>query len=165
MSVFVICPCQFCDERIEFDAEAFEPNQSIPCPHCGLETILFIPPNAAINPPYKNFSWFKSGWKKAWSNSPEGVLMFGAILVISILACIFWFTGSQDAITNMSQEAGQGIGAIIFILIGIVLYFLPSIVAWNNKKKNFAAICVLNLLLGWTIIGWVASLVWAVTKD
>ncbi|MBT6188056.1 MAG: superinfection immunity protein [Candidatus Marinimicrobia bacterium] len=51
---------------------------------------------------------------------------------------------------------------IVFIL---VLYFLPTIKAWDRDNKNRMAIFVLNLLLGWTFIGWVVALVWAYTKD
>lgn len=47
--------------------------------------------------------------------------------------------------------------------VGFVLYFLPSIFAW--RKENFAAILMLNILLGWTFIGWVVAFVWALTKD
>lgn len=52
-----------------------------------------------------------------------------------------------------------------FILLGIalVIYFIPSIVAHNRQHKNKTAIIVLNFALGWTLIGWVAALVWAVT--
>ena len=51
------------------------------------------------------------------------------------------------------------------ILIGIALwiYFIPAIV--GRKKVNATAISLLNLLLGWTLIGWVFALVWATTKD
>ena len=53
-------------------------------------------------------------------------------------------------------------GAIGFIfLIGI--YFLPAIIGRN--KKNSTSILLLNLLLGWTIIGWIVSLVWASTVE
>ena len=55
--------------------------------------------------------------------------------------------------------------AIVFILIGIGVYFLPSFVAGNKKKKNTTAIFILNLFLGWTLIGWVISLVWACMED
>ena len=44
-------------------------------------------------------------------------------------------------------------------------YFLPTIFAVLGKKRNSSAICVLNLFLGWTLIGWVVSLVWATTHD
>lgn len=33
------------------------------------------------------------------------------------------------------------------------------------KKRNAGAIFVLNLLLGWTVIGWIVALVWALTVD
>jgi hypothetical protein len=40
---YVTCRCQFCDGHIEFDAKDLaEENSLIPCPHCGLETKLFI---------------------------------------------------------------------------------------------------------------------------
>lgn len=52
-----------------------------------------------------------------------------------------------------------------FVMLGIaaVIYFIPSIVANNRQHKNKAAIIVLNTALGWTLIGWVVALVWAVT--
>jgi hypothetical protein len=53
---------------------------------------------------------------------------------------------------------------ILVLVLAFVLYFLPSIVAYNQKHHNADAICVLNLLLGWTFLGWVIALVWAVTK-
>ncbi len=48
---------------------------------------------------------------------------------------------------------------------GFVLYFLPSIVALGRSKRDTAAIFVLNLFLGWTAIGWVIALVWALKQD
>jgi Superinfection immunity protein len=44
-------------------------------------------------------------------------------------------------------------------------YFLPSLVSVLRHKRNAEAIFVLNLLLGWTLVGWVIALVWAVTVD
>ena len=53
------CSCQYCNGAIEFDAnELVEENSIVPCPHCGLETKLFIPqtsttpkPTASVNTP------------------------------------------------------------------------------------------------------------------
>jgi hypothetical protein len=42
-------------------------------------------------------------------------------------------------------------------------YLLPSIIAAFRRHHNTAAILALNVLLGWTVLGWVVSLVWAVT--
>ena len=52
---------------------------------------------------------------------------------------------------------------IIMVMIG--LYFLPTIVAASSSKANAGAIFVLNLFLGWTLIGWVIALTWAFTVD
>jgi len=52
----------------------------------------------------------------------------------------------------------------IFIIIFLV-YFTPTFVAYHRRKRNSGAIFALNLFLGWTLLGWVISLVWALTKD
>ena len=43
---YVSCPCQICSGRIEFDANQLDPAEktTVPCPHCGMETIIFVPP-------------------------------------------------------------------------------------------------------------------------
>jgi holliday junction DNA helicase RuvB len=42
---YVTCRCQYCDKGIEFDASSFDKGETrtVPCPHCGLETIIFVP--------------------------------------------------------------------------------------------------------------------------
>ena len=54
---------------------------------------------------------------------------------------------------------------IILIIAAILAYFVPTIIAVQDKKQNKAAIIALNVLAGWTFIGWVISLVWALTKE
>jgi len=56
------------------------------------------------------------------------------------------------------------IDTTIIAIIGLGIYFLPTFVAVVEGNKNTAAILILNLLLGWTLIGWVVALVWAVKK-
>ena len=45
------------------------------------------------------------------------------------------------------------------------MYFIPLIVAYIRKHNNIAAIAVLNLVLGWTMLGWLAALLWALNSD
>jgi hypothetical protein len=52
-----------------------------------------------------------------------------------------------------------------FFGFGFVMYFLPSIVAVVRSKRDTVSIIVLNLFLGWTAIGWVIALVWALKQD
>jgi hypothetical protein len=56
-------------------------------------------------------------------------------------------------------------GGLIALLIIVGLYFLPAIVAFNRNRHNKGAIFVLNLFLGWTVLGWVVSMVWAVSSS
>ena len=55
--------------------------------------------------------------------------------------------------------------AIILFIIAVGLYLLPSIIAIRAKRKNAAAIVVLNVFLGWTFLGWVGALIWSLVED
>ena len=60
------------------------------------------------------------------------------------------------------SKAGKMIVALFVVLVSFG-YFLPAMVAWTNGRRNTSAIFALNLFLGWTLIGWVVALVWAMT--
>ena len=47
------------------------------------------------------------------------------------------------------------------IPVSIVLYVIPSIVAFRRRHPNRYAIMAINLALGGTGIGWIGALVWA----
>lgn len=47
----------------------------------------------------------------------------------------------------------------------IFLYWVPGMIACMRKHRDAGAINVLNLFLGWTLIGWVVALVWAFTGN
>jgi len=51
----------------------------------------------------------------------------------------------------------------IFFLFAVGMYFLPAIIGWN--KRSSGGILLLNLFLGWTVIGWIIALIWAITSD
>jgi len=46
-----------------------------------------------------------------------------------------------------------------------VMYFLPSIIALARSKRDLLAIFLLNLFLGWSVIGWFVALIWAAKHD
>ena len=55
--------------------------------------------------------------------------------------------------------------ALILFALLIALYFLPTIVASQRKHLSVNSIFVLNLFLGWSVIFWVISLVWALKNE
>jgi T4 superinfection immunity protein len=42
-----------------------------------------------------------------------------------------------------------------------VIYFAPALVAFFRRQQNSWFILVLNVLFGWTIVGWIICLAWA----
>jgi ABC-type transport system involved in cytochrome c biogenesis permease component len=58
----------------------------------------------------------------------------------------------------------SGGGAFVLLIVGLLLYFVPSVVAFVRSHHNKWAIFALNLLLGWTFLGWIAALVWSLTR-
>ena len=52
---------------------------------------------------------------------------------------------------------------VVVFVLGIPIYFLPAIL--GRRKRNARALFVLNLLLGWTFLGWVGALIWALLRD
>ncbi|MBE7561427.1 superinfection immunity protein [Acidithiobacillus sp. HP-6] len=59
-------------------------------------------------------------------------------------------------------------GFTVLLMIGfmiiIAIYILPVLLAWSLKSPFFLGITTLDLLLGWTIIGWIVALVWALVS-
>jgi len=43
----------------------------------------------------------------------------------------------------------------------VVLYFAPAIIAHHRRHESSTAIFVVNLLLGWSVIGWIVCFAWA----
>lgn len=47
---------------------------------------------------------------------------------------------------------------ISICILVLVLYFLPTFIAWKGKAAPAMIIFLLNLFLGWTVIGWLFAL-------
>jgi Superinfection immunity protein len=55
------------------------------------------------------------------------------------------------------------LATLVGSIFGICLLFVPTGVAKIRNHPHAHAICLLNLFLGWTLVGWVASLFWSCT--
>jgi Superinfection immunity protein len=49
------------------------------------------------------------------------------------------------------------------MFLTVLLYFLPAIIAHNKRESS--KILVVNLLFGWTVVGWCVALVWACAAE
>lgn len=63
---------------------------------------------------------------------------------------------------SSSSDTSSGLGVLLILgAIGLGLYFVPAIIGFSRNHPQKVPIAVLNLLAGWTFIGWVGALVWA----
>jgi Superinfection immunity protein len=63
----------------------------------------------------------------------------------------------------LRAEGLQGGYLMLTLFFMILLYFLPAII--GHDKRDAAGIFLLNLFLGWTVIGWVIALIWACSAE
>ena len=49
----------------------------------------------------------------------------------------------------------------VFAAVSFALYFLPSIIAISRHHPQATLVVILDFVLGWTVVGWVAILAWS----
>ena len=57
---------------------------------------------------------------------------------------------------------------MVAFIVGFGIYVLPALLAWSMGSPQRLAVTLLDVLLGWTpsrgwtILGWIAALIWAI---
>ncbi len=54
---------------------------------------------------------------------------------------------------------GMSVSAFFFVVA--LLYFLPAVIGYARRAEHAGLILLLNVLLGWTVIGWWVLLAFA----
>jgi hypothetical protein len=86
--------------------------------------------------------------------------MFAARLIVLLLLTYYaWGMGHLPA--EELNAFGRFVSLAFFPLF-LLLYMLPTYEAWKNEHPNLAAIALVDL--GWTVLGWVVAIVWALKK-
>jgi hypothetical protein len=83
------------------------------------------------------------------NDSRPGTILASGIIILSL------------AIGGLAGGSGE---AILLSMLGLSLYLLPALIAYQRSHINRHAIFLVNLLLGWSIIGWVVALIWSATS-
>ena len=68
---------------------------------------------------------------------------------------------SEQDLTNIIDA----IAIVTVVVLILMIYFLPSVIARVRKHSFKWAIFFLNLFMGFTGFGWVAAFVWAFTNN
>lgn len=54
---------------------------------------------------------------------------------------------------------------LIVLILFLAIYFVPTMVAYGRSHNNALAIAVLNVFIGWTLLGWIVATTWACTDN
>lgn len=111
----------------------------------------------------------KNNLNKFMADKPRTIILATSILLgwltMPIFLLLFTFAPYRTGLyLGKSLQFEDPIISILFLIAFISFYFLPTTTAIIRKHHNKTAIFVLNLLLGWLVLGWIGSLVWAFTN-
>lgn len=82
-----------------------------------------------------------------------------------LLAFLVAYTFSMGQISPSGLNAFGKFAAFSFFIAAPALYLLPTYEAWRNQHPNLTAIALVNIFLGWSVLGWVVAVVWAYKKS
>lgn len=103
----------------------------------------------------------RSRW--AWIKPTLPLVIIGLVLLWIFAPRPEW-AGYEKVLNALG-----GIGAFLAMLVLVVmlgyLYFLPTITAYRNNHHNKEAIAIVNISLGWTLVGWIVAMAWAVSQS
>lgn len=80
------------------------------------------------------------------------LIIFGAIIIFALIYATFG---------SLSSGAIISILTMIAIPLVICFYLLPTIIAIKRNHLQKVPIILINILLGFTAIGWIVALIWA----
>ena len=60
-------------------------------------------------------------------------------------------------------NCADGKGIMDALILIAAVYMLPTMNALLRRHANTGAIATLNVLLGWTVLGWIGAVVWSMT--
>ena len=69
---------------------------------------------------------------------------------------------------NVDTSAATGAvwtGILLWLVVVLIFYFVPTAVAQYRKAANTTTVLIVNLFLGWTVIGWIIALILAFAGD
>ena len=95
--------------------------------------------------------WKNEGW------ATRAAAIFGVYALGMILALVTAGVFPNEKVAAAASLVWIGGIMLIVAVAALVLYFVPTIVAVALRGPNVGAAAVVNLFLGWTLLGWVAA--------
>jgi hypothetical protein len=117
------CPCNTCSQPIEFDHE--QKGQTLNCPHCGVDTVLFLP---AVKPPpvAKSIEPATKPIKPKPRHSVLLPLLVFAAGAVFILEAGFAYASGENIMHQLYSALYFGFGALL-LSASFLLYYVRTI--------------------------------------
>lgn len=81
--------------------------------------------------------------------------------ILTIIGAILHLNIMYTILPNVILAFARPILNVSGIVFGIIIYMVPTMIAYNKKHNNRLGILIVNILLGWSILGWLGTLLWA----
>ena len=147
--------CPSCGKPLEV-----APGSHLACPFCGQRLVIerAEPPRMAPGPAPRPLVWGfpASAQPRRDTGAYDAIRVLAGLAIAGVI-----IVGGIWAMVTPHDPLAQLVGAAA--LVG--LYFAPTLSAMLSAHRNTAAIAIVNLLLGWTIVGWVAAAAWAAMRS
>jgi Superinfection immunity protein len=82
-------------------------------------------------------------------------------LLSTLIDSALWITLKEK---SQEEYPSMEIAERILLVVGAILYFVPTVLAWWMHVKSARAIFYVNLVFGWTIVGWIVAVMWAMAE-
>lgn len=132
---FAKCRCQYCNGNIEFERDRLQQSgdaggQTIQCPHCGMETLIYVPPEhtadyvKALENPFKSFpspggedqGEGERGTRAQLRQVRRAWIIVGILMVV-VGTLVFFMARSP----LVAQYAGGAAGLVLTLAIGVLI--------------------------------------------
>lgn len=84
------------------------------------------------------------------------------LVAVCVFATGLWFI-KANLLTTSTRPKSDSFAVLFYILA--FLYFIPSVIGILRKHHNLVGLIALNVLLGWTVLGWVGALIWSLLRS
>jgi len=61
--------------------------------------------------------------------------------------------------------ARHSIFEMLVLLLAVIVYFLPAMIADRRKRHDLLIIALFNAVVGWTVLGWLLALFWSLQPN
>jgi len=69
--------------------------------------------------------------------------------------------GAMGASAGAGGSMSDNTIKVILLALVVLIYMLPTLIAFGREHTARHIIVLVNILLGWTLIGWIVVFLWA----